>query len=43
MAAFLDRAWVTRIGSGPAVRPTPAGVRALTGLFGADAEWAAAS
>jgi hypothetical protein len=34
---------VQRIGSGRAVRLTPAGVRALTGLFGADAEWAGAS
>jgi hypothetical protein len=36
---LLDRGWVARIGSGRAVRVTPAGESALTGLFGDDPAW----
>jgi DNA-binding transcriptional ArsR family regulator len=38
-AHLLARGWVARIGTGRAVRVTPAGSAALTDLFGADAEW----
>lgn len=38
---FLDRGWVARIGSGRAVRVTPAGTGALTAELGADPAWAA--
>lgn len=36
---LLDREWITRIGTGRAVRVTPAGSRALTGLLGPDEAW----
>jgi hypothetical protein len=38
-AHLLARGWVTRVGSGRAVRVTPAGTTALTDLFGPDAGW----
>ncbi|GAA0233802.1 helix-turn-helix transcriptional regulator [Cryptosporangium japonicum] len=38
-AAFLGRTWVTRVGSGRAVRVTPAGTAALSTLFGPDPRW----
>ena len=38
-AHLLDRRWVVRIGTGRAVRVSPAGAGALTGLFGADPAW----
>jgi hypothetical protein len=38
--ALLNRGWITRIGSGRAVRVTPAGTRGLTDLFGRGTEWA---
>jgi DNA-binding transcriptional ArsR family regulator len=37
--AVLDRGWVARIGTGRAVRVTPAGSRALTDLLGPDPAW----
>ena len=40
-AQVLAEGWVERIGTGRAVRVTPAGAVALTGLFGTDAEWTA--
>jgi hypothetical protein len=36
---FLDRGWTARIGTGRAVRVTPAGAASLTGLFGPDPAW----
>jgi DNA-binding transcriptional ArsR family regulator len=39
-AHLLDQGWITRIGTGRAVRVTPAGGPALTGLFGPDPAWA---
>jgi DNA-binding transcriptional ArsR family regulator len=39
-AHLFDQGWIARIGSGRAVRVTPAGVSALTGLFGGDPAWA---
>jgi DNA-binding transcriptional ArsR family regulator len=36
---FLDRGWTARIGTGRAIRVTPAGAEALTGLFGPDPAW----
>jgi DNA-binding transcriptional ArsR family regulator len=38
-AHLLDRRWITRVGTGRAVRVTPAGGTALTGLFGPDPAW----
>jgi DNA-binding transcriptional ArsR family regulator len=38
-AQLLDRGWIARVGTGRAVRVSPAGSAALTDLFGADAEW----
>jgi DNA-binding transcriptional ArsR family regulator len=38
-AHLLERRWIVRIGTGRAVRVTPAGATALAGLFGPDAEW----
>ncbi|MFI5930773.1 ArsR/SmtB family transcription factor [Actinoplanes sp. NPDC051494] len=35
----LAQGWVTRIGTGRAVRVTPAGSHGFTGLFGADPAW----
>jgi DNA-binding transcriptional ArsR family regulator len=40
-AYLLGEGWVARVGSGRAVRVTPAGVPALTELFGTDAAWSA--
>ncbi len=40
-AELLERAWVRRVGSGRAVRLTPAGAEALRDLLGLDAEAAA--
>ncbi|WP_234445034.1 ArsR/SmtB family transcription factor [Streptomyces rimosus] len=40
-AELLERAWVRRVGSGRAVRLTPAGAEALRALLGLDAEAAA--
>jgi hypothetical protein len=34
-----DRGWIARIGTGRAVRVTPAGTTALTALFGPDPAW----
>jgi DNA-binding transcriptional ArsR family regulator len=39
-AHLFGQGWIARIGSGRAVRVTPAGVTALTGLFGGDPAWA---
>jgi DNA-binding transcriptional ArsR family regulator len=36
---LLDRRWIARIGTGRAVRVTPAGATALTGLLGPDPAW----
>jgi DNA-binding transcriptional ArsR family regulator len=36
---FLDRGWIVRIGSGRAIKVTPAGARGFTGLFGPDPAW----
>jgi DNA-binding transcriptional ArsR family regulator len=38
---LLNREWITRIGSGRAVRVTPAGTRALTDLLGPAEAWPA--
>jgi DNA-binding transcriptional ArsR family regulator len=36
---FLDRGWITRIGTGRAIRVTPTGAIGLTDLFGPDTAW----
>jgi hypothetical protein len=36
---LLDRDWITRIGSGRAIRVTPAGTDGLRRLFGPDPAW----
>ncbi|AGZ43075.1 transcription regulator ArsR [Actinoplanes friuliensis DSM 7358] len=36
---FLDQGWVTRIGTGRAIRVTPPGTEALTDLLGPDPAW----
>jgi DNA-binding transcriptional ArsR family regulator len=38
---LLTRGWIARVGTGRAVRVTPAGSAALTDLFGTDPAWAA--
>ena len=38
-AHLLARGWVSRVGTGRAVRVTPAGSAALAGLFGPDPAW----
>jgi DNA-binding transcriptional ArsR family regulator len=38
-STFLDRAWITRVGTGRAVRVTPAGAAGLTTLFGPAEAW----
>jgi DNA-binding transcriptional ArsR family regulator len=38
-AHLLARGWIARVGTGRAVRVSPAGAAALTDLFGADPEW----
>ncbi len=37
---LLDRGWIARVGTGRAVRVTPAGGTALTALLGPDPAWA---
>jgi hypothetical protein len=38
---LLSREWITRIGTGRAIRVTPAGSRALTDLLGPAGAWQA--